>query len=101
MEDAVRVWPDRDGGSGCISGMSLGRGNPSYTRVCDNKDDKRERKHYTKNRLVNHTLPVKQKAKPKLRPSIHAPITQMPFCFLRKVGFKTEAMKSRCGFSYG
>lgn len=57
--------------------------------------------YYTKNRPVNHTLPVKQKAKPKLRPSIHAPITQMPFYFLRKVGFKTEAMKSRCGFSYG
>lgn len=56
--------------------------------------------YYTKNRPGNHTLPVKQKAKPKLRPSIHAPITQMPLYFLRKVGFKTEAMKSRCGMDF-
>lgn len=107
VEDAVRVWPAGNGGSGCISGMSLGRGNPSYMHVRGNKDGKRERytlagvAYYTKNRPGNHTLPVKQRAKPKLRPSIHAPIIQMPLYFLRKVGFKTEAMKSRCGFSYG
>lgn len=38
VEGAVRVWPPRDEGLGCISGMSLGLGNPSYLHVCGNED---------------------------------------------------------------